>query len=60
MQDLASYRVTVRDAWAVSLGEYQMYIAPPPAGGVSVSLVLNILKGFYTNIRPAAVEMNAK
>uniref|UniRef100_A0A3B4T3J4 Gamma-glutamyltransferase 5a n=1 Tax=Seriola dumerili TaxID=41447 RepID=A0A3B4T3J4_SERDU len=45
VQDLASYRVTVTDAWAVPLGEYQMYIPPPPAGGVILSLILNIMKG---------------
>lgn len=45
MQDLAAYRVAVTDAWAVPLGEYQMYIPPPPAGGIVLSLVLNIMKG---------------
>uniref|UniRef100_UPI0037E8DD79 gamma-glutamyltransferase 5a n=1 Tax=Semicossyphus pulcher TaxID=241346 RepID=UPI0037E8DD79 len=49
MQDLAAYRVTVTDAWAVRLGEYQMYIPPPPAGGIILSLVLNILKGYGFN-----------
>ncbi|XP_071338344.1 gamma-glutamyltransferase 5a isoform X1 [Trachinotus anak] len=49
VQDLESYRVTVTDAWAVPLGEYQMYIPPPPAGGVILSLVLNILKGYGLN-----------
>ncbi|CAJ1068115.1 gamma-glutamyltransferase 5a [Xyrichtys novacula] len=49
MQDLAAYRVTVTDAWAVPLGEYQMYIPPPPAGGIILSLVLNILKGYRLN-----------
>ncbi|XP_060893521.1 gamma-glutamyltransferase 5a isoform X1 [Labrus mixtus] len=46
MQDLAAYRVSVTDAWAVPLGEYQMYIPPPPAGGIILSLVLNIMKGY--------------
>ncbi|XP_053276987.1 gamma-glutamyltransferase 5a [Pleuronectes platessa] len=49
MQDLASYRATVTDAWAVPLGEYQMYIPPPPAGGTILSLILNILKGYGLN-----------
>uniref|UniRef100_A0A3B4T3N4 Gamma-glutamyltransferase 5a n=1 Tax=Seriola dumerili TaxID=41447 RepID=A0A3B4T3N4_SERDU len=49
VQDLASYRVTVTDAWAVPLGEYQMYIPPPPAGGVILSLILNIMKGYGLN-----------
>lgn len=47
MQDLATYKVTVTDAWAVPLGEYQMYIPPPPAGGVILSLILNIMKGLW-------------
>lgn len=45
MQDLDLYKVTVTDAWTVSLGEYQMYIPPPPAGGILLSLILNIMKG---------------
>ncbi|KAM7018199.1 gamma-glutamyltransferase 5a isoform 2-T2 [Tautogolabrus adspersus] len=49
MQDLAAYRVSVTDAWAVPLGEYQMYIPPPPAGGIILSLVLNIMKGYGMN-----------
>uniref|UniRef100_A0AAQ6A539 Glutathione hydrolase n=1 Tax=Amphiprion ocellaris TaxID=80972 RepID=A0AAQ6A539_AMPOC len=50
LQDLASYRVTVTDAWVVPLGEYQMYIPPPPAGGIILSLVLNIMKGYHLNL----------
>ncbi|KAM9360455.1 glutathione hydrolase 5 proenzyme-like [Symphorus nematophorus] len=49
MQDLAEYNVAVTDAWAVPLGEYQMYIPPPPAGGVVLSLILNIMKGYHLN-----------
>ena len=45
MQDLAEYNVTVTDAWAVPLGEYQMHIPPPPAGGAALSFILNIMKG---------------
>uniref|UniRef100_A0A3Q0SRC4 Gamma-glutamyltransferase 5a n=1 Tax=Amphilophus citrinellus TaxID=61819 RepID=A0A3Q0SRC4_AMPCI len=45
LQDLASYKVTVTDAWTVPLREYQMYFPPPPAGGAILSLVLNIMKG---------------
>lgn len=47
LKDLASFRATVSDAWAVPLGEYEMYIPPPPAGGVLLSLILNIMKGLY-------------
>ncbi|KAM9360703.1 glutathione hydrolase 5 proenzyme-like [Symphorus nematophorus] len=49
MQDLAEYNVAVTDAWAVPFEEYQMYIPPPPAGGVVLSLILNIMKGYHLN-----------
>ncbi|XP_058492256.1 glutathione hydrolase 5 proenzyme-like isoform X2 [Solea solea] len=49
LQDLAAYRVTVTDAWAVPVGEYQMYIPPPPAGGVLLGFVVNVLKGYGLN-----------
>ncbi|XP_041792696.1 gamma-glutamyltransferase 5a [Chelmon rostratus] len=58
MQDLAAYRVTVTDAWAVPLGEYQMYIPPPPAGGIILSLILNIMKGYHLDA--AALEGEQK
>uniref|UniRef100_A0A1A7XQA0 Gamma-glutamyltransferase 5 n=1 Tax=Iconisemion striatum TaxID=60296 RepID=A0A1A7XQA0_9TELE len=45
LEDLASYNVTVTDAWTVPIGEYQMYIPPPPAGGAILSLILNIMTG---------------
>ncbi|KAM4616089.1 gamma-glutamyltransferase 5a [Polymixia lowei] len=47
MEDLASYNVTVTDAWTVPLGDYQMHIPPPPAGGVLLSLILNIMTGYH-------------
>ncbi|XP_041856660.1 gamma-glutamyltransferase 5a [Melanotaenia boesemani] len=56
LQDLASYKVTVTDAWAVPLGEYQMYIPPPPAGGIILSLILNIMKGYHLNLAPQTAE----
>ncbi|XP_035511158.1 glutathione hydrolase 5 proenzyme-like [Morone saxatilis] len=49
MDDLKEYKVSVTDAWVVPLGEYQMYIPPPPAGGVILSFLLNVLKGFHFN-----------
>ncbi|KAM6930432.1 gamma-glutamyltransferase 5a [Xenentodon cancila] len=49
LQDLAQYEVTVTDAWVVPLGQYQMYIPPLPAGGIILSLVLNIMKGYHLN-----------
>uniref|UniRef100_A0A3B5LLL5 Gamma-glutamyltransferase 5a n=1 Tax=Xiphophorus couchianus TaxID=32473 RepID=A0A3B5LLL5_9TELE len=44
-RDLASYKATVTEAWVAPVGEYQMYIPPPPSGGPLLSLVLNIMKG---------------
>ncbi|XP_010782357.1 gamma-glutamyltranspeptidase 1-like, partial [Notothenia coriiceps] len=54
VQDLASYRATVTDAWAITLGEYQMYFPPPPAGGIMLSLILNIMKEY--NLSPATLK----
>ncbi|RVE68600.1 hypothetical protein OJAV_G00093100 [Oryzias javanicus] len=45
LEDLASYRVTLTDAWNVSMEEYQVYFPPPPAGGSLLTLILNIMKG---------------
>ncbi|KAM9857825.1 gamma-glutamyltransferase 5a [Aulostomus maculatus] len=58
MQDLASYRVTVTDAWTFPLGEYQMYIPPPPAGAIILSLILNVMKGYGLN--PASLTGEKK
>lgn len=46
MEDLKSFRVQVQDAWTVSLGDYQMHIPPPPAGGALLAFILKIMKGF--------------
>ncbi|XP_068422514.1 gamma-glutamyltransferase 5a [Clinocottus analis] len=46
VQDLASYKATVTDAWVIPIGEYQMYIPPPPAGGIILSFILNVMKGY--------------
>jgi gamma-glutamyltranspeptidase len=45
MEDLKSFRVRVEDAWTVPLGDYQMDIPPPPAGGVMLAFILNLVKG---------------
>uniref|UniRef100_A0A3Q3KRR9 Gamma-glutamyltransferase 5a n=1 Tax=Mastacembelus armatus TaxID=205130 RepID=A0A3Q3KRR9_9TELE len=58
LQDLASYKVKVTDPWVVTLGEYQMYIPPPPAGGILLSLILNIMKGYHLN--SASLKGDAK
>ncbi|XP_062273955.1 gamma-glutamyltransferase 5a [Scomber scombrus] len=59
MQDLESFRVTVTDAWVVPLGDYQMYIPPPPAGGTILSLILNIMKGYDLNSASLTGEQKA-
>ncbi|XP_037113743.1 gamma-glutamyltransferase 5a [Syngnathus acus] len=58
LQDLASYRATVSDAWTIPMGEYQMYIAPPPGAGNILSLVLNIMKGY--DLTPASLRGEQK
>lgn len=45
MEDLKSFRVRSEDAWTVPLGDYQMHIPPPPAGGAMLAFILNIIKG---------------
>uniref|UniRef100_A0A3B3CC47 Gamma-glutamyltransferase 5a n=1 Tax=Oryzias melastigma TaxID=30732 RepID=A0A3B3CC47_ORYME len=49
LEDLASYRATLTDAWNVPMGEYQMYFPPPPAGGSLLTLILNIMRGYKLN-----------
>ncbi|XP_029371606.1 glutathione hydrolase 5 proenzyme [Echeneis naucrates] len=46
MADLKSFQVRVVDAWTVPLGNIQMYIAPPPAGGALLAFILGLLKEF--------------
>ncbi|MED6288266.1 hypothetical protein CHARACLAT_024909 [Characodon lateralis] len=60
LQDLASYNVTVTDPWVVPMGEYQMYIPPPPSGGALLTLVLNIMKGYQMNSAPQSVEQKTQ
>ncbi|XP_073322250.1 gamma-glutamyltransferase 5a [Pagrus major] len=60
VQDLAEYAVTVTDAWAVPLGEYQMYIPPPPAGGIILSLILNVMKGYHLSSASLSVEQKTR
>uniref|UniRef100_A0A8C6UJW4 Gamma-glutamyltransferase 5a n=1 Tax=Neogobius melanostomus TaxID=47308 RepID=A0A8C6UJW4_9GOBI len=45
LEDLASYKATLSDAWTFPLDDFQVHIAPPPAGGAILAVVLNILKG---------------
>lgn len=46
MEDLKTFTVRVSDAWKVPLGEADMHIAPPPAGGALVAFILKLMKGF--------------
>lgn len=46
LDDLASYKATVSESWNFPLGDFQVHIPPPPAGGAVLALVLNILKGY--------------
>lgn len=49
MEDLGSFQAKEADAWTVPIGEFIMYIPPPPAGGGILSLILNIMKGELFN-----------
>lgn len=46
MDDLKSFQVRVEDAWTVPLGNTQMHIPPPPAGGALLAFILRLMKGF--------------
>ncbi|XP_039476577.1 glutathione hydrolase 5 proenzyme-like [Oreochromis aureus] len=56
MKDLELYEANVTDAWNISLGEYQMYFPPPPAGGAILSFILNIMKGYRMNSEPKTTD----
>lgn len=45
MEDLTSFKVSESDAWDVTLGQYDMYFPPPPAGGATLSFILNTMLG---------------
>lgn len=47
MEDLASYKVRVEDAWTVPLGNAQMHIPPPPAGGALLAFILKLMEGLF-------------
>lgn len=50
MEDLKNFKVRVTDAWKVPLGEADMHIAPPPAGGALVAFILKLMKGFKNHL----------
>ncbi|KAI7797772.1 gamma-glutamyltransferase 5a [Triplophysa rosa] len=49
MEDLKSFKVSESDAWDVTLGQYDMYFPPPPAGGATLSFILNTMLGHNLN-----------
>uniref|UniRef100_A0A3Q2UQN8 Gamma-glutamyltransferase 5a n=1 Tax=Fundulus heteroclitus TaxID=8078 RepID=A0A3Q2UQN8_FUNHE len=58
--DLASYKARETDAWVVPMGEYQMYIPPPPSGGALLSLILNIMKGYQMKSSPQSTDQKTQ
>ncbi|KAG5281339.1 hypothetical protein AALO_G00070170 [Alosa alosa] len=57
-EDFNSFRVQVLDAWKLPLGDYDMYIPPPPAGGAILGFILNTMRGY--NLTPASLEGQQK
>uniref|UniRef100_A0A8C9Z179 Gamma-glutamyltransferase 5 n=1 Tax=Sander lucioperca TaxID=283035 RepID=A0A8C9Z179_SANLU len=45
-EDLKSFKVRVEDPWTVPVGNTQMHIPPPPAGGALLAFILRLMKGF--------------
>ncbi|XP_043103074.1 gamma-glutamyltransferase 5a [Puntigrus tetrazona] len=58
LEDLRSFRASELGSWDVAVGEYVMYFPPPPAGGATLSLILNTMLGF--NLNPASLEGDEK
>ncbi|XP_043924771.1 glutathione hydrolase 5 proenzyme-like isoform X2 [Protopterus annectens] len=46
LEDFRNYRAEVVTPLNITLKDYIMYFPPPPAGGVILSYILNILKGY--------------
>ncbi|KAG7511578.1 glutathione hydrolase 5 proenzyme-like [Solea senegalensis] len=46
MEDLKSFQVREQDAWTVPLGDFQMHLPPPPAGGALLGFILKLMKEF--------------
>ncbi|XP_066506442.1 glutathione hydrolase 5 proenzyme isoform X2 [Hoplias malabaricus] len=54
LEDLRSFKVREDDAQSIRVREYDMFLPPLPAGGVLVSLILNIMQGF--GLSPASSQ----
>lgn len=60
MEDLKSFKVRLEDAWTLPLGDYQMHIPPPPAGGAMLAFILNLMKGFHLSPRSLEADQKAQ
>ncbi|XP_076614899.1 glutathione hydrolase 5 proenzyme [Chaetodon auriga] len=58
LEDLRSFKVRVEDAWTVPLGDTQMHIAPPPAGGAMLAFILRLMQGF--SLTPSSLDGDRK
>uniref|UniRef100_A0A8C0YA42 Gamma-glutamyltransferase 5a n=1 Tax=Cyprinus carpio carpio TaxID=630221 RepID=A0A8C0YA42_CYPCA len=58
LEDLKSFKASELGAWEVALGEYEMHFPPPPAGGSTLSFILNTMLGF--NLKSASLERDEK
>ncbi|XP_035464330.2 glutathione hydrolase 5 proenzyme-like [Scophthalmus maximus] len=58
MEDLRSFKVRVEDAWTVPLGNHQMHLPPPPAGGALLAFILRLMKEF--SLTPNSLEGDKK
>lgn len=58
MEDLKTFRVQIQDAWTVPLGDYQMHIPPPPAGGALLAFILKVMEGF--SLTPSSLAGDKK
>lgn len=50
LEDLKSFKVQEEDAWTVPLGDTQMHVPPPPAGGALLAFILQIMKGLISSV----------
>lgn len=50
MEDLEKFKVRKMDTWKVPLGEADLHVAPPPAGGALLAFILKLMKGLKRNL----------